>query len=107
MKKASMILMLIVLTSCGSTSKGLFSRWTSQADTTLDLTFSGFGANVAGFFLTDGTICAFDLQISGTEDAGSYTISNDTCATFDGTGTFTNDGNVLTLTDSEGSSTWN
>jgi hypothetical protein len=111
--KKLMLIVCVALAACGGggdDSKGVFSLWTRDGDNaTIDLRDASFNQDwTISLYLRDATNCLCTMTVIGDNSKGSYVISrcisnpyraavNGQCQALNQTGTYTNDGNVLTL----------
>lgn len=115
MRIVSMLICLI-LVGCAkggdtpaATNKSLWSRWTRTDNSFyLDLTGGSLGTNLSyNVVFANGAICSCNLQATGTEASGNYTLSgcayvsggsgNPGCASLNETGTFTKSASALQI----------
>jgi hypothetical protein len=80
--------LVLLLYSCSSATKPLFSLWTSSSSGlasegigNLDLTQMSFGSNALALSLTDGTICSGTMLLIGNETTGKVSLNLPTCTT--------------------------
>lgn len=122
--KYIMIFAALILAGCGDdgdsapAAKNLFSKWTVVGDSaTLDLRGGSFDAIMTMYMgLVTGEVCECDLDISGDQSSGGFTMLNcayagggggdpDCGALLDGMGTFENNGTNLEVCRTGGSCT--
>lgn len=110
MRLTMLLLVSVLLASCGAEQKSLFSSWSGKTSGfLLDLSGKDFGTHEIIWLIATGEQCQSTMAIGGTESSGSFVSispfyvsgtgggSDPGCSAFTFNGTYTKKDSILTI----------